>query len=41
MHCLSVRRIYNQEIKHFYEWANPAREAWVANGEASSAGTGS
>ena len=28
---LLVRRIYNQQIKRFYEWANPAWEAWVAD----------
>ena len=28
---LLVRRIYNQQIKRFYEWANPAWEAWAAN----------
>jgi hypothetical protein len=33
---LLVRRIYNQQIKRFYEWANPTWEAWVANREASS-----
>lgn len=34
---LLIRRIYNQQIKRFYEWANPAWEAWVAAGKASSA----
>jgi hypothetical protein len=27
---LLVRRIYNQQIKRFYEWADPAWQAWDA-----------